>query len=434
MLCALPLCAQQGEQLLEQIDQRIVVLDSLIFSPAPPNQTLSLSALGVTRATETDSLYEDAVWATANAKIGVIRAETGIQATGQIYYRLDDALSLHDDGDGGEISRYRSKVQAELRWYFLQSSLFKREGRSNEARLQARIDLLEHERDRIDLAIYRQKELLRWLSDSLLAGVLQHRVANLQLLQNANIYLLENTDISSDDLLRILDSKAQAERQLASMASIFPEAATLNGIQAWTITVDTAALVEHIREAHIDMRLLQARLNLMEQQEKNESWWSDVRIAPFARYSGYFRSDLGSSTNVDVGVSFTVPINAQSRRKRAVIRAQQTELEATETDILVQVTDKIAYSTQEIERLNRAILGEHSRIADLRSYLSMRGRAYDNRKGEYNRLDRLKEYNTYLECLEKLVEYQYRRDCLIADLQGYLTDVSILSFCTERQL
>ncbi|MCC8117951.1 MAG: hypothetical protein LIP09_04265 [Bacteroidales bacterium] len=424
--------AQQGADLLQQMDSRILQLDSLIFTPHAVNVNrgaIPFSALGIERAEAHDSVYAQAVNATVEAKIAAIKAETGIQLTGQTYYRLDNALSLHDDGDGPEVSRYKAKIQAEVRWYFLQSALFKPQGRANEARLQAKIDLLQHERDRIDLTIYRQKELLRWMSDSLLAGVLHHRVRNLQLLQSANVYLLENENISSDDLLRVLDSKAQAERQLATMSSPFQEAITLADIEAWTIDVDTAALMQHLRSTQIDLRLLQARIDLLEQRSKNESWWASARVAPFVRYSGYFRNELGTSTNVDAGVSFTIPVNNESKRKRAVIRAQQAELAASEADIMVQVSDKIGYLTQEIERMNRAILGEKSRIADLKDYLALRARGYENRRGEYSRLDRIKEYNSYLECLEKLVEYQYRRDCLVADLQAFLSDTSILTFC-----
>ena len=65
-------------------------------------------------------------------------------------------------------------------------------------------------------------------------------------------------------------------------------------------------------------------------------------------------------------------------------------------------------------------IGEYRRMAELKKYLSMRGEAYSNRVGEYNRMARMKEYNSYLICCEKFIEFQYSKDCCIADLQKFL--------------
>ena len=73
-------------------------------------------------------------------------------------------------------------------------------------------------------------------------------------------------------------------------------------------------------------------------------------------------------------------------------------------------------------------------MEELKKYLTLRGNAYDNRVGEYNRLARMKEYNSYLSCCEKFIDFQYRKDCCIADLQKFLTDESVLRFCREIPL
>ena len=46
----------------------------------------------------------------------------------------------------------------------------------------------------------------------------------------------------------------------------------------------------------------------------------------------------------------------------------------------------------------------------------------------------MKEYNSYLMCLEKMIEYQYQRDCQIANLTRYLTDEPIVRFCYEEKI
>lgn len=68
-----------------------------------------------------------------------------------------------------------------------------------------------------------QKEAFRQYSDSLMGGVLLQRIRNLNMLSSAYMYLLENENIPSDDLLQILNEKAEAERMFASLpAGISP--------------------------------------------------------------------------------------------------------------------------------------------------------------------------------------------------------------------
>ena len=64
----------------------------------------------------------------------------------------------------------------------------------------------------------------------------------------------------------------------------------------------------------------------------------------------------------------------------------------------------------------------------------MRTKAYAKGLGEYNRLARAREYIMYVACLERMIEYQYRRDCLVADLQALLPDESVLRFCAIQPL
>ena len=46
----------------------------------------------------------------------------------------------------------------------------------------------------------------------------------------------------------------------------------------------------------------------------------------------------------------------------------------------------------------------------------------------------MKEYHSYLMCLEKMAEFQYQRDCQIADLARYLTDEPVETFCYEEKV
>lgn len=420
-----------GMKLLERIDSRFAMLDSLIFKTVPSERIVP-GVFGLKAAAapvrKSDSLFAKAVNDRVEAEIGQIRRQTGVQVTGQTYYRFDDMLGMDEDD---AVSRYRAKVQVEGRWYFLQSGLFKRRGRMNEARIKGEIDLLARTKDHTDISIARQKEFFRQQNDRLLASVLLHRIYNLDLLREADLYLLENENVSSDNLLRILNEKAEAERMLSTLRGDFEPATDLSTLSAYVIEIDTAALIKHIESTETDLKLLSLRCDLLEQQARNTSIWSDIRIAPFVRYSWYERTTLPNSSNVDAGLSFTIPINNIAARRRDAIRAQKHITELEREDILIVASDRIHFIAGEIERYNKASLGEWQRMRELKDYIKLRTNAYENRIGQYNRLSRLKEYNNYLLCMEKLLEFQYRRDCLVADLQGLLRDSSIMQYCTE---
>lgn len=116
---------QDGSQrLFDTFEQRFVALDSLIFVSADVDSTVVDSqsvyfqhwwiAQDTTRVA--DSLITDLV----DAEVRAMKHETGLALTGQTYYRLDEGLALDEDD---AVSRYKAKVQVELRWNFLNSSL-----------------------------------------------------------------------------------------------------------------------------------------------------------------------------------------------------------------------------------------------------------------------------------------------------------------------
>lgn len=102
--------------------------------------------------------------------------------------------------------------------------------------------------------------------------------------------------------------------------------------------------------------------------------------------------------------------------------------------LLERIIEEVRFNIEEIERLNRSSEGELQRMKELKNYLNLRSQAYQNKIGEYSLLSRMKEYNIYLSCWEKLLSYQYKRDCLISDLQAFLTEVPITNFCVETDL
>lgn len=422
---------QDGSQrLFDTFEQRFVALDSLIFASADVDSTVVDSQTVYFQhwwiAQDTTSVADSLITDLVDAEVRAMKHETGLVLTGQTYYRLDEGLALDEDD---AVSRYKAKVQVELRWNFLNSSLIHRQGRKQSIELQGDIERIEMDKANLARLLAENQEFYQQKYDSLLSGILQHRLMNLTLMNDAQMYLLEHGNISSDEMLDIINDKAEAERALMAMSKTYPMSDDLSHPSGLVVEIDSAGLLSYIREHHADLHLLQLQSELLAQQMENHSYWTKLNISPFIRYSYYFRTELANSANVDFGVNFNIPITGEAGKKRAAMDAKRMIIDKEKEETTKKIEENIRAILLDIERLNRVSTAELHRMQDLKRYLQIRSHAYLNRKGGYNIILRTKEYNTYLVCWEKFLSYQYQRDCLLMTLQTYLTDTSIFDFC-----
>jgi len=132
--------------LFQKFENHFALLDSLIFGldypvwkgKLPHRLTRTLNPL----YSEVDSLLFEKV----EKQMEAMKAETGLLISGQSYYRLDEGFGI-DDEDA--LSRYTAKVQVELRWNFLSSSLINRRSRLNELDIKGELERVGLERERI---------------------------------------------------------------------------------------------------------------------------------------------------------------------------------------------------------------------------------------------------------------------------------------------
>lgn len=424
-----------SEMLFERFEQRFQELDTLIMTTKADAQTPSLFEDSTTymqhwlicqrHTHDIDSLVDNRI----HAELREMKQATGLALTGQTYYRLDDNLAIDEDD---AVSRYQAKIQVELRWNFLSSALIKRKGRMQEIQLRGNMDRISMDKVNIATLVADHQDFYRQKYDSLLAGILQHRLYNLSLMNDALMYLLENGNISSDDMLDIINSKAEAERALMAIAESYPYADNLNNPTGLIIEVDSTGLLQYVKEHHPDLHMLQLQSEILVQQMHNETYWRKLNISPFVRYSYYFRQLLPNSTNVDLGINFNIPISGESSKKRAAINAERAIVDKEYEQVQQKIAENIRNILLDIQRLNRTSAAELQRLQDLQKYLHIRSDAYLNRKGGYNIILRAKEYNTYLLCWEKFLSYQYQRDCLLMTLQTYLPNISVFDFCIGK--
>ena len=428
---------QKSDSILALFEDRFIVLDSLILGKDNPHSGVSedIFIQASRKYGDTllaDSLYNAALDKSVEAQAKYIKSPTGLQITGQTYWRLDDQFGLTEEDDA--VSRYNAKFQAEIRWNFFNSGLYNTKGKIREVQLQADIDKIAYQKETRGTEYARQREFYRSMQDSAMCRILSHRVQNLSLLSDAYMFLLNYENISSDEIMLILSEKAEAERKLVGLTVRNLEASDLSSPDAFIVRLDTAKFLRYISENQADLKSARKRQELFEQRAKNAKYWEDVDVSPFIRYSHYTRSFLSNSANVDAGIYFKFPINNEAKKQRAAFRAQGEAIGAEQFLRMRQIADEVAYVATEVERLNNSIVGEYNRSLELKKYLEMRTNAYENRKGEYNRLARMKEYNAYLLCLERLLEFQYSRDQQIASLAKFLAGENVSDFCSIENL
>jgi hypothetical protein len=361
-----------------------------------------------------------------------LKAETGLVLSGQTYYRAGQELGFDSDEDDA-VAIYSVKAQAELRWNIMNSSLINRKEKLKELSLMGELERVALEQEYAKKMVERQKEYLRKEYDSLLMSVLKLRVNNLQLLTDAQMYLVSDRSIGTDELLKLMDEQAIAERLLETMPKDYPIASQLvRPLGGEAIQIDTARLKSYIRENALPLHMLDLQIEILQQKEESAGYWTSLGFSPFLRYSYYMRPEMKNSSNLDVGLSFQIPLSAQESRKKKALTAeclQKTMEKEEKTALLMENVELILL---ELERANRGLAGELKRIEVLRDYMKLRRENYRGHIGEYNFLSRIKEYNHYLTCWENYYSYQYKRDCCIADLQVFLLQQSIFDFVLSK--
>ena len=414
------------KELFMKFENHFSLLDSLIFKKQPLQQS---SLPGIAEATEREmhAIVDSLIYAKVENQMDAMKAETGLLISGQTYYRLDEGFGIDDDD---ALSRYKAKMQVELRWNFLSSSLVNRKSRLKVLDIQGELERLDLEQERFGELIEKQKECFREEYDSLLAGVLQLRINNLRLLNDAQAYLVGNRSLSTDELLKIMDEQAIAERQLEAIPTPYPPALQLVRPDGFVIQIDTANVRKHIAENHLMIYASDLQIELLREKEKGTNYWRNLNISPFIRYSFYARPEMRNSSNVDAGVAFQIPLTIQDSRKRKALRTEQLQKEMEKEVLLASIMEKVNVLLLDIERANRGLAGELERIKKLRTYMELRKANYQGHIGEYNFLSRIKEYNHYLSCWENYYSYQYKRDCSIAELQIFLSGRPVSDFCT----
>ena len=420
----------EAERMLERFDGRFAFMDSIVFYQ--PLYLLSEPEIDSAGIDFVVSRRVEEIDRAVDAQVLAMKSRTGLEIRGQAYVRPGRFVSYDPDDP---LVAYNAKLQAELVWDIFHSSLYKRASKIRELRLQGDIRQLEYEKDALRETIYLQRQTVRYRYFGRLLTILNIHAANLALLMDTQTYLLKNGKISSDDLMKLISEQAEIERQLIAIKSdsIVNELPARASVSCITVA-DTAVLMNYIREEHHDLKKLTLRQELLKVQRKNIDYLQSMEIQPFARIGYYNRASAHNTHNIDVGLTFRIPISLETARRRKALRAEQSvvgyELQQTGQEI----EREVLMILRDLDNYNENIYGEYRRMSSLKEYLKMRINSYSNVAGEYSRIDRLQEYNAYLQAWERMLNYAYQRDCKLIELQSYVLDEPISKFLAFNEL
>ncbi len=408
---------RETDILMGRFESRFQAMDSLIqLTGNTVLSTLSEQSLEHQRIEEIDRAVQ--------AGIKADNSRNGLELSGHLYARPLSHMGYDSDEP---TAAYTAKAQLELRWNVLQSSIVNRTLRIRQLQLEGEMEQLQYEKEHLARIITDYKLELRNQYNTSACVILEQHSLNMDMIVQAQQHMLRSGDIPGSALPDQLQRQSDVNRKLTIARSETPQPAR-SAILPVVIELDSARIIEHIRNSHLDIKALNLELELADCRTQSVKWFEQASLYPFVRYSWYSRTSKSSMNNLDAGVGFSIPLTLTNRNRRRVQQAQEAVLEYRRQQVSDRVIHEVTAIIEDINSCNQSLLSQQQRMNDYRAYLETRNAGYRALDGQYDRLTRLEEYNILLTMWEDLLDYAYRRDLKMADLQSYLTDIPVSTF------
>ena len=408
----------QNENVLRHFNERFNQLDTLLSNPKKvsiPVIDLTYNDQETKTLKNTDSLY---LAKTVHEQLALKRHH-GLEVTGQVYVRPSVNLNFDSEEDDAQaVSRYKAKVQAEIGWNIINSKFYQGKAKKKKIALANELDRLQ-ERKRQTTDVYEKAaDELTEQYNYYIGATIAHRLANLDIMNEAYQFMLEKDRISNDKMLKVMNDKLEAEYDLSVIcASKDIQGKPIYKMTPTRIDIDTTALWSYLNDESIEAQILQVKEQIADNQSKLTNYLATTRLTPFARWSSYLTSSNSISNNADLGVRFTIPLWNESPRQRKALETEKEILRnsrGTEVKTIRQACDILI---KKIENLNQAIATEAFHISQTGKYVAMRRNAYINQEKGYNYLMRMEEYTGLLQSMERMYRLMLNRGLAIIQIE-----------------
>lgn len=407
-----------NDSVLRHFRERFRIMDELVNTPGsvPPQLSEGLLTHNFTRPElPNDSLYS----AKTESETMAMRKRNGLEITGQVYGRLDSAVDglLNSDDDEAQ-SVYKAKVQGEIGWNWINSSFYQRKEKERSILLGNKIDQARKAADGTEfIDAWTDTLTQRW--NHVIAAVMLCHVRNLDVLNEAYQFMIENDRTTSEKLLDVMNDKMELEFELSQIFAKdeMPTEERLFLMIPQDITIDTLALRSAIALGNPHNKLTALQMAKIDNDMRLTNYLSTMRLTPFARWSTYLDSHSHFSHNIDVGVRFTIPLYNDTKPKRRAMAIEKDLLRTEYATYTDEVMARCQPTIDRVRRLNKSIAVEYGHLKQLRKFLIMRQEVYQKNQGRYSYIDRLLECNEYCKSMERIYKQMRDRSLALVTIQ-----------------
>lgn len=402
-----------NEEVLCLFQARFTQLDTLLkHQVTVPSPMVQAGYIGHGAADYTDSLYRAK---TAHETLALER-RTGLEITGQVYARPDEALKNVDEEDN--VSIYKAKAQAELGWNIINSRFYQGKEKKEKITLANELTRLQQKKRLSADSYEKASEQITERYNRYIGITIAHRLANLDIMNTAYQYMLEKDRISSDKMLKVMNDKMEAEYDLSILCTSKDiDNQPVYRIVPTRVDVDTTALWQYVAMESMDTRISDVKERMADNDSKLTNYIATMRMTPFVRWSSYWTSNNRLSNNADVGVRFTLPLYDESGRKKKALATEKEIIRNERTSDVATLKMECGNLIKKVDNINRAIATEAFHIEQMNKYVAMRRHAYKNQTDGYNYLARMEEYTGLLESMERLYKLMQNRSLAVIAIQ-----------------
>lgn len=416
-----------NESVLKAFNARFVQLDSLMSNSwRLTDNTLETGSYSV--LPEADSLFA----AKERSERKSFISRNGLEITGQVYQRLDNTFGFDDDD---QYSQYMTKLQGEIGWNFFNSGFFQRKSELRVINLDNKLKKLQLNKSRSSLYWSDVNDRMGQKYDRLVAAVLYQQLQNIDILNQAYQYLLERDRVANDKLFDVINEKMRIEYELSRLCATYSvKNAPLILLRPTEIEVDSVRLFAAIEDSNTDIQMSKVREDLLDAKKALTNYAQSLRLTPFFRASHYITRHASMSTNIDLGVRFTIPLYNDAAAKRKAMTTEKTIAALDRQTLGSDIKQQCARLITQIGQLNRAISTENYHTQQIKKMIDLRRKAYTSNARAYNHVQRMEEYNEYLKSIERMYKLMQMREQCVIDINKVADCTDFATMLNEKDL
>lgn len=405
------LTPKKDKIILEQAGNYLMKLDSLLFKKKTnPLQIIQRKEFNFLPSHNSD------IDKFVHSKKRAYNSKTGLSL--QMLYNNQMGMAIIDYSDEENIYPYRNRVQASLNWNIMESSLIGRKALYKTVELEGLLELYQLQKQA--QSIKRENLLLEYENkwDLIISFIYQQRVELLNEVLYLKKHLYDSQEILYSNVTfiesKILEVKSLMNTPEHTETSKLVPFIDLNKYIS-NFSLDTLGLFDTYITNNLNLKQYPAEQQLLELNKQSLSYYKQIKVNIFAK-AQYFGGISASQYDgkIDIGISATLPLSGEHKRKMAVINHEisinKLEQSYAKDNIILQYNKQIKQLTSLNNQLTQSLLSLELVEHNILEYRAL----YKHNLASFEKL--IFEYNTYLIILTNIYFVIKNREVLIESL------------------